>query len=808
MRCFFSCNKFDLVMRLPNSLATQFSDRNKQKENRGRQNINRQMNVPSCFCSNYIEANAFFHFYLQTFHGATGPCKETTPTKLRYISSSNCSSGSSTPSRSSAGRLALPGRRNEPCRVCNKPVFILERLNVTGKLLHRTCFKCARCKNQLSIASYYETEEGAYCCEMCPDEEVVQTEVAEANKKVVEDHMDSDEDSLPESMQATTNTTNNNENNASNNNATEVTTTTAVDKENNITELKAAEWNDEVKESENLKSEDVEAATAVTASEAEDVSKDAKQPSADDATENNDKELDNGVGDGEVESKSKDEESGQAAEVNVVDTEKDATSINSETKINIEHEEQPNETETVSSKEDNPDHADAKDATTPLPECDQFQEKSDEAVVQEQEDVNDKAVDEVNDEVTHGDDNQKEATQDAQADHDHDEAVAPLEHETSAAEDGKESATNMHSTMISDEPEEKEQEDKSADTNVSEAAAASALEESYPDDLNPFGDEDEGGEKKQEVPVEEDKSKNISTNPFGSDFEDSDGDDSNAAVRKKSAHGTPLDGPPKPPRTSLNPFGSDFEDDDENLSIQSGSPNTAVKRPHRKKKRHAPPPPTNKSPMPSPIPRPAPRTSIAAARAAPPPRPPPPNVSQLPKERKEADNINRRSQILEQQSEIEVESNQQQQQPPSIVLTPMSPDKAQLEGKWKKKKGPAPPRPIPPKRQVKKLPRKAVNTELHDIEVKQQELERQGVELEKSIREVCAKSDAERTEAGLDNNDRDSLGPEAEDLIMQLFELVNEKNDLFRRQTELMYMKREHRLEEEHADIEHQVFHF
>jgi len=40
---------------------------------------------------------------------------------------------------------------------------------------------------------------------------------------------------------------------------------------------------------------------------------------------------------------------------------------------------------------------------------------------------------------------------------------------------------------------------------------------------------------------------------------------------------------------------------------------------------------------------------------------------------------------------------------------------------------------------------------------------------------------------------------------MQLFDLVNEKNDLFRRQTELMYMKRDHRLEEEHADIEHQV---
>ena len=126
----------------------------------------------------------------------------------------------------------LPGKRSEPCKMCSKPVFILERLNVSGRLLHRTCFKCARCNNQLrycffkynfftnflkniyilfilfSIANYYETEAGAYCCEMCPDEEVIQSEVAESNKIIViqtdlndiADDAD-EEDSLPESMQ-------------------------------------------------------------------------------------------------------------------------------------------------------------------------------------------------------------------------------------------------------------------------------------------------------------------------------------------------------------------------------------------------------------------------------------------------------------------------------------------------------------------------------------------------------------------------------------------------------------------------------
>merc|ERR1711941_115561 len=35
--------------------------------------------------------------------------------------------------------------------------------------------------------------------------------------------------------------------------------------------------------------------------------------------------------------------------------------------------------------------------------------------------------------------------------------------------------------------------------------------------------------------------------------------------------------------------------------------------------------------------------------------------------------------------------------------------------------------------------------------------------------------------------------------------LVNEKNELFRRQTELVYMKKENRLEELHADLEYQI---
>lgn len=61
--------------------------------------------------------------------------------------------------------------RREPCAKCGLPVFIAERLLVSGRTLyHRTCFRCARCQNQLSLVNFYETEGGEYCCETCPDE--------------------------------------------------------------------------------------------------------------------------------------------------------------------------------------------------------------------------------------------------------------------------------------------------------------------------------------------------------------------------------------------------------------------------------------------------------------------------------------------------------------------------------------------------------------------------------------------------------------------------------------------------------------
>lgn len=129
------------------------------------------------------------------------------------------------------------------------------------------------------------------------------------------------------------------------------------------------------------------------------------------------------------------------------------------------------------------------------------------------------------------------------------------------------------------------------------------------------------------------------------------------------------------------------------------------------------------------------------------------------------------------------------------IKSSITPDKSTY-GKWKRKKGPAPSRPVPQRRQIKPLPLQQLKHELDLIEHQQQGLEKQGVKLEQLIREKCEGP-------GMENDA--ALSPEVEDLVIELFELVNEKNELFRRQAELMYLRRQQRLEEEYADLEYQI---
>jgi MICAL-like protein 1 len=73
--------------------------------------------------------------------------------------------------------------KREPCRKCNNPVFLAERLVINQTLYHRTCFRCARCNTILSVGYFYETEKDhEFCCEQCPDEEKPAGPKVESNR--------------------------------------------------------------------------------------------------------------------------------------------------------------------------------------------------------------------------------------------------------------------------------------------------------------------------------------------------------------------------------------------------------------------------------------------------------------------------------------------------------------------------------------------------------------------------------------------------------------------------------------------------
>jgi len=606
--------------------------------------------------------------YFQAFSTPNSPVKA----NIRPTGLSSSTSSDLTDTAKLQMKNPLMGKQTDPCRQCGKSVFILERLNVGGKILHRTCFKCARCQDQLTLASFYETEAGQFCCEVCPDEETRERErTLRVNKDLARlmagDSGESEEDEED-----------------------------ASDMDSSIVSGSVMDKDGKEDEREDVLSN--EAGIAFTVEYG--------------SLEKTIEHLDLG---------------GNEAGLEICDDEafnktKDLHDSSNESQLGNNDEDKYNVIEIELSHVDH-----------------QFTEET----VEENVDI------EPNLQMG--------------------EVVTQIDEETT--------------------------------------------ENEYPDDKNPFGDDDDDVNIPEVISLAPEVGCETSTtldhagslNPFGSDLESDD-----ETSRTQSSVTSSSKAAPAP---SLNPFGSDL-DSEEEFPRPAVSPTPSVKNTlSSRKKRPAPLPPSKNTPIP------APRLSLSnTSRSSSPgsrsslhrkvPAPVPP--AETAKRLKDVDNLNRRSQIMEDikkaTSPIPPESSiipEQTQPTPTVsvtstVVSETEPNKAD-EGQWRKKKGPAPPRPLPPKRSVKKLARKAINQELFDIEVKQGGLERQGVKLEKSIREICAVSDAK------EGADTDSLGPEAEDLIIQLFDLVNEKNELFRRQTELIYMKKENRLEEMHADCEYQI---
>ncbi|XP_026744763.1 MICAL-like protein 1 isoform X1 [Trichoplusia ni] len=339
--------------------------------------------------------------------------------------------------------------------------------------------------------------------------------------------------------------------------------------------------------------------------------------------------------------------------------------------------------------------------------------------------------------------------------------------------------------------------------NALEKALASAMKKEkenalnpkeYPIHLNPFSDDEEEAENHQSP-------KKASTNPFGSsDEEDDEVPPIQLATKPTNAASTAT---PVKRLIAVNPFWSDGEEpsseEDEShsrssmyrSSMATSTPNLPGSMARRKKAKAPPPPP-----------------AIAISEA---PRMEQPATSM--------DDVASISSFSSYNSTIHSDQKSIGKSTPILKKrrpAPTPPDSLSTVsgggGSMEKgintsgmksihsdasgrKKGPAPGLPLPERREVKlQMSPEDLQVQLDLLETQQLGLERQGVLIEKMIRDKCEGDDSVAVPQ-----------EEVEDLVIQLCELVNEKNDLFRKQTELMYIRRQQRLEQEQADIEHEI---
>ncbi|XP_050735607.1 MICAL-like protein 1 isoform X3 [Eriocheir sinensis] len=859
------------------------------------------------------------------------------------------------------GGVGFRGRR-EVCASCGLPVFLAERLVVgaPGQLVHRTCFRCARCSAQLTLASYYQTERGQYCCETCPDEERPPAPPSPALASAQHLQTDTDEDSSSEEEEESEE-----ESEAPRLPDTPAPTPSPTPPRPRtvflsqtlvaIPDQPQEQPPEQPQSKANQHSPFSEVSPALFGSvggvgRVREHSPDpAPYPrTAKSLRTDPPKVLDTGQPKSQphppadIPNKASTDKSIRAHSPYTTSSsivarrlqmfqeisnegdkmrreEKETTSVPSITvtsetvgkdgkKSSVSTPSPPSSiTPTQPSpitaqktfkesekKEEERKSEKVSESRESFRDSDQVVSEAEEVCHREESEVEKSHLEEESEpekslslvsEVEKGSRQADEPEKDQREkdQQEKDQVVKPSESQVvSQTSDSSDSHTGTKNAFVSPSVDH-----SSPVVTSREPHTAPSESQQYPDDLNPFGSEDEEEEETGAVPqlpskqptvgssyhttapagpTQDAKAHSTATglsqdssgrklikanlNPFESDEEEEEVE----AMNKDTSPAK------KEVKKSLNPFWSDDEEEEEMRGrTDSTAKGTKVKPPRPpppsmarnrspstvsnttstsstnttpRKKKIAPPPPS--SPQLSIAS--SPGGSIALRKKG--RRAPAPPMSHTPEqdtcsidttssggggEREDPDEVL----SWKLQKDLKNHSNKlngtsqappkparslQQQTSPMAASGPTitrrcSTSKSEA-GEWKRKKGPAPPRPVPQKRALKKLPMKVIQQELQDIDIKQTELERQGVLLETQIRK--------RTEASAPPSPQEEIAPnsgppsspnsiEVEDMIMQLFELVNEKNELFRRQTELMYLKREKRLEEEHVELEYQI---
>ncbi|KAF5306964.1 hypothetical protein FQR65_LT07186 [Abscondita terminalis] len=770
--------------------------------------------------------------YYQTFVVAQGSPSRIVPKRPANASGGSVVSPSSTSPSPKIPRPSGGVGRRDPCAKCGLPVFIAERLNVGKQLYHRTCFRCARCNSQLTLANYYETEtNNQFCCEVCPDEEnrdlidvekksVLSRSLSDEEKSAGLQHYDDDDGG------ACTFET-----------ARDESSPKDMEQSSEYTLARSSFINSQLIHENESKSEEEppdlpkSAPPIVTKSEIPDLPNtspplpskseppDLKRNSENIVTVDRVKDLNSSsiISSAPIDSYKSD----QSVETVVYNSDK----LSEDANVN-----QPQTAIQLDLKNSTKENKNFENNRTSLVKSLMlvFEKKEADEDLSPKSSTEKSMVEEVplssqqeSLESNHCVDSSLGRTKNNE-NHAKEESIGNLKIEQHEYE---ESGVNV---VISDEyPEDLnpfgDEDEEAANKDTVSAQPKPALRKKLinkirvvePPSYNPFDDEDDDIE--EEIKNKSEDTSRVSLNPFWSDGEEPE-DEIEKKVEKpvplprnpRSLVNTPE---PKPRKTSLliakDAFGS-------NSSLNSAASSVGTSS---RKKKPAPKPPVfekqdspfssiTSSPAPSVQHSPRATPKFRKTKRAPAPPPPPtistpinndPSLSTCSLSPINISSSNDRSPDLEEEKIIKDELNKNRQ---SQIITSDSstdldftPDKSTY-GKWKRRKGPAPCRPIPQRRHIKPLPTAEIKRELDFIEIQQQGLEKQGVKLEQIIRDKCE---------GPNINSETALSPEVEDLILQLFELVNEKNDLFRKQAELMYLRRQQRLEEEYADLEYQI---
>ncbi|XP_032667703.1 FK506-binding protein 5 isoform X2 [Odontomachus brunneus] len=838
--------------------------------------------------------------------------------------------------------------RRDPCAVCGLPVFLAEKLLIARTPYHRTCFRCARCGNQLTPGNYYETEEGQYCCETCPDEE-------ESSAGVHRKYTDSIMGDAGREMN-------------------EVSTRSSLSDEEK-TGRKAAARNllektavpdlishtSQMRKSfiaSHLLSEKIDESTARDARNVK-VESDYREgakgriDSAFPDDDENEEQEDEEEEDEEEEEEEEDSHSSTAdSPVNVEGSNVERNDVHNAlnsleirnkedqrpTAISFHDVDKNNKTEDTKESSgrantatsmslvqrrlqmfeahDKVSYVDKKDRnksafreTKGSPtvrdamdnaQGDSWDQTPDVLRANEEECPEKRLMEEtkINNEESfeNVDEQRKEEKEEENSEitshedsfsrdivpiksEEHLDSNIPIEDNRIIGEGIKKQRERIEGDRAEDN-EDKTIKRKSSEIVAESKLLMSADVDDYPEDLNPFKSDEEDNVmegKRQTTRGSSSRSGKVSTNPFDSEDDEEDVEeevtppkpaarsskpesrggaptavstkrllaapqinfhsfwsdeeeerDSDLEGRNRTGSNAPV---PKPrtikttPEVNVMSRRGNFNREDmyaSNSSLTS-SESAAIAGGTYKKKKPAPQPPAAKELFPSdqqtsPLNNTlssyhssSPRTTPRARKTKPAPPPPmststpcnmPINAAVSPSESSIIEfhgNSDDRSLEMWQDQKTnkdEMNRNRQSLSSASDDISYKSYADKSVQGKWKRKKGPAPPRPIPHRRKIKVLSMKDVKLELDEIELQQQGLEKQGVRLEQLIRDKC------ESRHGTEDS---PLGIDVEELVLELFALVNEKNELFRRQAELMLLRRQQRLEEEHAEVEYQI---